>query len=582
MYLFDTLKLLFFKLDVVLCRSTCGNNHHSPQDPSTSLPQFGHVCLLVLRYRCYCCRVFPLCPNTMSRQDDSSNGSGGEDNVDKPSTLHLLRVFMGADDTPQRNESPVHKRPRLEVGASSGRVNDGEEQEEGVSSEIDSVLSNSEESDADRRTGTAIGRARKKAGCTIWDMTISEPHADFMLQSELPNVLTTILKQCDVILGQPYSIERPELPAVRLDTTETRCSLGLSEARRLREIACGITANVCAHQGLRSQLINHPPLVQELFQAFHGSDDPACLTELLRLFASAVRAQSQPPRDKEGEGGGGATRAKPRGVESTHTDSNELRIRERNEEERGERDGSGDGEELGGSGSSGGGGGGVSGGEACLSLLKFLVSRESLERVAFIIRFSMDPALLAHACSLAYMLMFHQEKMVVKPLVLELRVEEAFAGLLIRESNELSNVQVGRGETGLDVLLRCLEVLSLCPFSALCPAPAPAPAPDGAHPQTLGEAGAWGKFGDMNRGGDAWGKDEGGHTWGQVVRGLARVMHPWEHPRQTQESALLVLGNILEGGGAGGGAGGGLDFVVALLGAEGGKKGGAGKGSARE
>lgn len=33
---------------------------------------------------------------------------------------------------------------------------------------------------------------------------------------------------------------------------------------------------------------------------------------------------------------------------------------------------------------------------------------------------------------------------------------------------------------------------------------------------------------------------------GSVIRGLVRILEPWEHTRRTQKAALLVLGNVLE------------------------------------
>lgn len=40
----------------------------------------------------------------------------------------------------------------------------------------------------------------------------------------------------------------------------------------------------------RQQVVGDPFLGEELLLAFHSTDDPACLTEILRLFATAAMA----------------------------------------------------------------------------------------------------------------------------------------------------------------------------------------------------------------------------------------------------------------------------------------------------
>ena len=165
--------------------------------------------------------------------------------------------------------------------------------------------------------------------------------------------------------------------------------------------------------------------------------------------------------------------------------------------------------------------------------------------------------------------------------------------------------QLGGRETGLDVLLRCLEVLSTSEASSLGPAsPSPAvlaappgttdPSADatgvGAGPMAAAEAaGEVGgasavresekqeqekkrrKVGGQEGGGPAGEGDESKarrigdgeavtatatsttatpaflrrRRRGSVVGGLVAALVPWEHSRRIQRAALLVLGNVL-------------------------------------
>lgn len=92
------------------------------------------------------------------------------------------------------------------------------------------------------------------------------------------------------------------------------------------------------------------------------------------------------------------------------------------------------------------------------------------------------------------------------------------------------NGQVGSRETGLDVLLRCLEVLSTSELSSFGPTPA----------STSSEEA-------RSNGGSAMGDEASdASARASIIQGLVRVLTPWEHSRKTQRAALLVLGNVAE------------------------------------
>ncbi|CAN0016999.1 unnamed protein product, partial [Hapterophycus canaliculatus] len=151
----------------------------------------------------------------------------------------------------------------------------------------------------------AAAAAREEAGCTLWDMSADENNASAMCSAGLTAVSCAVLRHCadaeaaaaeEARAGSPFPGEEgsaggsSESAAAAAAATDAapRLPPGERGAERLREVTCGLLANVCSHRSLRPQVAGNPALGEELLRAFHSTDDPASLTELLRLFSTAA------------------------------------------------------------------------------------------------------------------------------------------------------------------------------------------------------------------------------------------------------------------------------------------------------
>eukprot|EP00752_Nemacystus_decipiens_P017807 g15965.t1 len=490
------------------------------------------------------------------------SGAGDDLLDDSVSIIRLLRVFLGA--TVGDDEEP----PSISV--SGGRA-----------------------------------AAREQAGCALWDMSADEGHASTMCGVGLAAVSCKVLGDCADAkaraaahtlatgvehTGKPATdtggVESPEPKeadaagsvAGATDPTKATGELLVPPdggcVERLREVACGLLANVCSHRGLRLQIVGSPSLGEELLRAFHDSDDPASLAELLRLF-SAVALMKNPAANSTGSAavavtatGNGAERSA--GQEETTAPAGAAGAAEAAPQ---------------------------SAVAHAVDFARGLAERETLERLVFFLENSLEERLLAWACSLTYSLMYRHGDVVIGPLVDVYRLEESLATLLNSRSTDLAYEKLGGTETGLDVLLRCLEVLSTSEVSSLGPAPPAAlAAPTGAAgPPADATAGAVSRAGAETAegaGGTSQVRDSEGQRTkrrkveeregaeqrgeegsvkashngeaastaaagaagpacrrkerrGRVIRGLVATLVPWEHSRRIQRAALLVLGNVL-------------------------------------
>ena len=166
-----------------------------------------------------------------------------DDNV---SIIRLLRVFLGV------------------------AVEDGE----------DAIGSSSSSS------SSSSAAAREQAGCALWDMSADAGHASAMCAAGLAAVSCKVLSDCAGAKARASAFslaaagtERTDEPArdaggeesIRSKEAEPSAtavagegaadtvkatgqplvSLGSEVVERLREVACGLLANVCSHRGLR-------------------------------------------------------------------------------------------------------------------------------------------------------------------------------------------------------------------------------------------------------------------------------------------------------------------------------------------
>jgi hypothetical protein len=105
--------------------------------------------------------------------------------------------------------------------------------------------------------------ARATAGCALWDLAASEESAALMAEHGISSVVAEVLKSCS-------------------STQPTQATV------RLQEISCGMLANVCAHNGLRTAVIDDNDLAVQLLTVLYCSSDSPTLTELLRLLSAAA------------------------------------------------------------------------------------------------------------------------------------------------------------------------------------------------------------------------------------------------------------------------------------------------------
>lgn len=138
-----------------------------------------------------------------------------------------------------------------------------------------------------------------------------------------------------------------------------------------------------------------------------------------------------------------------------------------------------------------------------------------------------------------------------------------------RDPDTANPPQLGGVETGLDSLLRCLEVLSTSEASSIGPSsftpqelssvrtavPVTTSASgDKALPETEAELDGSGGVPSTTMGNSCPAPEGAEFTSGggqisvrgKIIRGLVGVMEPWEHARRSQRAALLVLGNVLD------------------------------------
>ncbi|CAB1100716.1 unnamed protein product [Ectocarpus sp. CCAP 1310/34] len=383
----------------------------------------------------------------------------------------------------------------------------------------------------------SVPDAREQAGCALWDMSADEGNAFAMCSAGLVAVSCAVLRQCASAIVSAAA----EARAGGLSSSKSLAPVEAKEAamavapplpdreeqvERLREVTCGLLANVFSHRSLRQQIAGDLALGQELLGAFHSTDDPACLTELLRLFSTAALIKSTesayatkamnedngdaqvagstndpvgdgraattalPETNLSGDihgegqtaagalrmvaGAAGAAEAALGAVEiSSKPAAGENRTavtlvtRERNEAEAtavpaSEPNTAGAALAMAAWGSAG--------------LASGIAAEETLERLAFFLQNSLEERLLAWACSLTYSLMYRHGDAVIRPLIEVFGLEESLCSLLQSRSGDLAYEKLGGTETGFDALLRCLEVLTTSEVSGVGPPSSPAAA----------------------------------------------------------------------------------------------------------
>ncbi|CAM9705724.1 unnamed protein product [Ectocarpus sp. 8 AP-2014] len=489
----------------------------------------------------------------------------------------------------------------------------------------------------------SVPDAREQAGCALWDMSAEERNASAMCSAGLVAVSCAVLRQCaSAIVSAAAEARAGGLSSSKSLTPAEAKEAAMAVApplppreeqvERLREVTCGLLANVFSHRGLRQHIAGDLALGQELLGAFHSTDDPACLTELLRLFSTAALMKStestyaakamsgdngdaqaagstndpvgdgrtatavSPEANRSGEihgegqtaagalrmvaGAAGAAEDATGAVErSSEPAAGENRTavtsaaRERNEAEA---------TAVSASAPNTAGAALAMAARGSAGLASGIAAGETLERLAFFLRNSLEERLLAWACSLTYSLMYRHGDAVIRPLVEVFGLEESLCSLLQSRSGDLAYEKLGGTETGFDSLLRCLEVLTTSEVSGVGPPPSPAaaqpPVVDDppALAQASGEVSQQQQHDEQPRKrrklaeeGTSEGPTNGGENCGaacevepetsktrpslsrgemrrRVIRGLVSALTPWEHSRRSQRAALLVLGNILE------------------------------------
>lgn len=115
--------------------------------------------------------------------------------------------------------------------------------------------------------------ARIEAGCTLWDISVTEKHASAMCSAGLVPVACTVLRHCTEaeelltragVTDSSYRLAerrkgglgeegggRRGAAGVAGGVMDTCNGMSLQEATRLREITCGLLANACSHRTLR-------------------------------------------------------------------------------------------------------------------------------------------------------------------------------------------------------------------------------------------------------------------------------------------------------------------------------------------
>ncbi|CAN0053376.1 unnamed protein product [Ectocarpus sp. 4 AP-2014] len=488
----------------------------------------------------------------------------------------------------------------------------------------------------------SVAAAREQAGCALWDMSAEERNASAMCSAGVVAVSCATLRQCASAIVSSAA----EARARSLSSSKSLMPAEAKEAamvvapplpprkeqvERLREVTCGLLANVFSHRSLRQQIAGDLALGEELLGAFHSTDDPACLTELLRLFSTAALMKStesayaakavnggnsdaqaagstndpvgdgrtattvSPEANRSGEihgegqtvagalrmvaGAAGAAEDATGAVElSSKPAAGENRTagssaaRERNEAEA---------TAVSASAPNTAGAALAMAARRSAGLASGIAAGETLERLAYFLRNSLEERLLAWACSLTYSLMYRHGDAVIRPLIEVFGLEKSLCSLLQSRSGDLAYEKLGGTETGFDALLRCLEVLTTSEVSGVGPPPSSAAAEppvvvdSPALAQASGELSQQQQHDEQSRKrrklaeGTAEGPTNGGENCeavcevqtetsktrpslsrgemrGRVIRGLVSALTPWEHSRRSQRAALLVLGNIFE------------------------------------
>lgn len=109
----------------------------------------------------------------------------------------------------------------------------------------------------------SVAAAREQAGCALWDMSAEERNASAMCSAGLVAVSCAVLHQCasakvssaaEARAGG-LSSSKSLAPAEGKEATAAAVAPPLppreEQVERLREIACGLLANVFSHRSLR-------------------------------------------------------------------------------------------------------------------------------------------------------------------------------------------------------------------------------------------------------------------------------------------------------------------------------------------
>lgn len=115
------------------------------------------------------------------------------------------------------------------------------------------------ESDGATESGPQVLH-RIQAGCTLWDLSMNEGCAVIMCSAGLALVAAAVLQHCTDAESHSRSLGVKE--AGTLDEGDEVYPLegrgvcqgegwSVDQAARLREITCGLLANVCSHRSLR-------------------------------------------------------------------------------------------------------------------------------------------------------------------------------------------------------------------------------------------------------------------------------------------------------------------------------------------
>lgn len=86
--------------------------------------------------------------------------------------------------------------------------------------------------------------ARIDAGCTLWDMSVKETCAAMMQEAGLIPVVVAVLQYCWSCTRRGGAVGDAACDGVAAEADGV-------DVERLREVTCGLLANVCSHRSLR-------------------------------------------------------------------------------------------------------------------------------------------------------------------------------------------------------------------------------------------------------------------------------------------------------------------------------------------